>query len=322
MYRISPSRWKFRIDMQKPTSFRLFLAVVFVGSTSFDAGLASEHGRMRRTASDADSNKCSEVQSPVPPEISKNFKVNTTFYQKYITVYGIPTLSSGAVDDRALQRACYTVRFLLAGSEKLREGMRSEKARVSVLGSKETILKLPEFHIYNRIPWLASAWASIRGVGGTIKRPVTVVAQENLLSEASDGYHRNQDIAVHELAHAMHRIACKVKFPLFDKNLLKTYKNARKARLWDNTYAGKNHKEYFAMGMQSYLNQQYDGPRGGDGVYNNINNRTELMQYDRPLYDIIKKLLPCPNTFIPKSTDIDQSRGASEELVMDCDTAA
>ena len=45
----------------------------------------------------------------------------TDFYQKFTHAYGIPILGSAEVSDDTLMRACYTVRFMLADREDLRE---------------------------------------------------------------------------------------------------------------------------------------------------------------------------------------------------------
>ena len=45
----------------------------------------------------------------------------TDFYQKFTHAYGILILGSAEVSDDTLMRACYTVRFMLADREDLRE---------------------------------------------------------------------------------------------------------------------------------------------------------------------------------------------------------
>ena len=71
---------------------------------------------------------CETITSPVPDHIKESHELNefhpdnpTDFYQKFTHAYGIPILGSAEVSDDTLMRACYTVRFMLADREDLRE---------------------------------------------------------------------------------------------------------------------------------------------------------------------------------------------------------
>lgn len=283
-----------------------------------DGRLTSDGLRFRRFVSTLggalENINCSAVISPVPRDVVSRYRLRETFYKKYISVYGIPIMGSDLVDDRALQRACYTVRFMLAGSEILRQEMRTNKARVAIIAPTEKLYTVPEYSRLSR----RAAWRNRRGVGGTFRTRITVGAQENLLCEKGDAYGPNADILIHELAHMIHLVACYTGYPYFNQRLMLAYNNAMKNKLWQNTYSAMNHKEYFAMGVQSYLNQQSEGPVGGNHVYNNINTRAELMNYDKDLYDLIREVITCDNDYIPRCTDVDQIRSPPQVLTMDC----
>ena len=48
------------------------------------------------------------------------------------------------------------------------------------------------------------------------------------------------------------------------------------AGLWKGKYAGVNHHEYFAEGVQSW----FDNNRENDHDHNHVNTREELLEYD------------------------------------------
>ena len=74
------------------------------------------------------------------------------FYEKYTSVYGIPIVSSGSVDDEALMRGCKTVHSMLADRRDIRLAFSKRfKARVAVLGKNEAFTDIPEYnHLGNR----------------------------------------------------------------------------------------------------------------------------------------------------------------------------
>jgi hypothetical protein len=78
--------------------------------------------------------------------------------------------------------------------------------------------------------------------------------------------------------------------PSFLKELTTLYKDARKRGLWENTYAGTNHAEYWAEGLTDYWDCNREGKEGRfDGVHNHVNTREELKEYDPDLYQFIEE---------------------------------
>jgi uncharacterized protein (DUF885 family) len=120
-----------------------------------------------------------------------------------------------------------------------------------------------------------------RGLGGR----VTSCGEENLLNLKGDRY-RNENILIHEFAHAIHEIGLRRVHPKFDERLRETYQKAKDKGLWQKTYALTNHKEYWAEGVQSYFD--CNAPAGG--VHNEVNTREKLEKYDPDLFQLIDEV--------------------------------
>ena len=88
-------------------------------------------------------NRCNDVTAL--PETSK-FNEDG-FYEKYTSVYGIPIVSSGSVDNEALMRGCRTVHSMLADRKDVRLAFSHRfNARVVVLGKDEVFTDIPEYN--------------------------------------------------------------------------------------------------------------------------------------------------------------------------------
>ena len=76
----------------------------------------------------------------------------------------------------------------------------------------------------------------------------------------------------------------------FTLRLERTYSQALAAGLWKGTFAATEPGQYFAEGIQSWLdaNAQALPP---DGVHNDINTRAELKVYDPALATLIAEYL-------------------------------
>ena len=72
----------------------------------------------------------------------------------------------------------------------------------------------------------------------------------------------------------------------FDPRLQATCQAAMKAGLWKGKYAGVNHHEYFAEGVQSW----FDNNRENDHDHNHVNTRAELIGYDPGLAAICREV--------------------------------
>ena len=81
-------------------------------------------------------------------------------------------------------------------------------------------------------------------MGGTNLRPVSVAAEENALCSHWDAY-RNEDILLHEYAHAFHTMGALAGVKGFPDKLIELYEEALRQGLWEQTYARVDHYEYF-----------------------------------------------------------------------------
>ena len=69
------------------------------------------------------------------------------FYRKYAHAYGVPIISSNNVDNRAILRACYVVRFALADRKDIRDWLHDRYGRAGVIAEHERTTDIPE-HSY------------------------------------------------------------------------------------------------------------------------------------------------------------------------------
>ena len=211
------------------------------------------------------------------------------FYRKYIDADGIPVISSDKVPDEALFRVRTMAQAMLKKNAAVRTKMISYHARIGIMGKDEVTTDIPEHAFLASDPntdWDKRA----RGLGGTVAVPISTCAEENVLCYTVDPY-RNEDIFVHEFAHAIHLMGIRYVDTDFDTDLKIAFDQAKAAGKWVRTYAGPNTEEYWAEGVQSWFNcaAQADPP---NGVYNHVNTRAELMSYDRGLYDLLQIWLP------------------------------
>jgi alpha-glucosidase len=172
--------------------------------------------------------------------------------------------------------ARYLIRQMLAERPDVLAEMVRRGARFVVMAPTEMTTDVPEQR--NMTPkdyWDKRA----RGLGGRI----TSCGEENLLNLKGDRY-RNENILVHEFAHAIHRFGLARWNPKFDARLKALYARALEKGLWKDTYAATDHSEYWAEGVQSYFDCNAP-PR--KGVHNDVNTREKLAKYDPDLFELI-----------------------------------
>ncbi|XP_071964521.1 uncharacterized protein [Antedon mediterranea] len=250
---------------------------------------------------------------PIPDSLRQEFSLDS-FYYNYTYAYGIPILSSEAVSEAAMLRACYIVRFMLADRQDVRNALHNNCARYSIIGLEELTNEIPEYSYLDD-----DQNDRARGFGGTLNNPVSTVAEENLLCfpRGQDRWYK-EDIGVHEFAHAIHIIGMNTLDSDFNNRLKVTYNEAIAAGLWESTYAATNRREYFAEGVQKFFNVDVVQEHT-DGVHNNISNRQELFDYDPGLYDLALETFPCANIFVSRCEE--QSLIETQLLMMDCNKA-
>ena len=226
-----------------------------------------------------DEDRSSCVVTTLPIEL--NFD---PFYGKYCSAGGISIVASEEVDDLALQQAYYIVNNMLAPIPDVRDQLVADGHYIGIIGKDQEQTTLPEYAHMDSTYWDARA----RGLGAGPGILITSCGEENLLCLVRDRY-TGENILVHEFAHTIHLSGQGLSYNVFNSHLSQLYYKARKAGLWENTYAMTNNYEYWAEGVQGYFNTNLSS-YFPDGVHNKIDTREELAEYDPKLYEFIAEL--------------------------------
>jgi hypothetical protein len=204
------------------------------------------------------------------------------FYKKHVSANGFPVMSSEKVSDFALLEAAYLINQMLYGRDDIRDAMIENKVRFVVMACNEFTTAVPEHSTLKP----ANFWDKrARGLGASRTRPVVSCGEENLLGYPGDPYFE-ENILIHEFAHAVHHMGMRTVEPTFDKRLRQAYEAAMEAGLWKGTYAAVNHSEYFAEGVQSW----FDCNRENDAQHNHVSTRELVKEYDPPLAALIEEV--------------------------------
>lgn len=216
-----------------------------------------------------------------------------SFYTQRIDAGGFPIVASSTVNPYALREAKYLVDMMLAKRSDVRKAMIDSGSRLCILAYNEFTTDQPEWaRILTEPPAQFKGMSGrdywdrrARGMGGSLTDPFCSCAEENLLAYDGDPY-STENILIHELAHNIHLRGMVNVDPTFDQRLEETYKAAMAKGLWKGKYAGTNHHEYFAEGVQSW----FDNNREPDHDHNHVNTREELLEYDPALAAICKEV--------------------------------
>lgn len=221
------------------------------------------------------------VVTAPPAELGLN-----PFYTKYIDANGIPVVSSGLVPDQALIKVMVTANRMLEKIPEVRNKMIQFHARIGIMSKDEVTTDIPE-HAYLANDTITNWDTRARGLGGTVSVPITTCAEENVLCYQSDWY-SEEDIFIHEFAHAIHLMGIQYVEPDFNNRLNQALFNAKAEGKWVNTYAVTNNQEYWSEGVQCWFNVNNESASGlPDGIHNHVNTREELKEYDLQLYELI-----------------------------------
>lgn len=215
------------------------------------------------------------------------------FYTQRIEAHGYPIVASAKVNRYALKEAAYLVDLMLAKRPDVRNAMIQSGSRLCILAHNEFTTDLPDFawlarKSHSDFPGLSGRdyWdARARGLGGSETDPLCACAEENLLGYPGDPF-STECILIHEFAHNIHLRGLMNVDPTFDARLRAAYAAAMKAGLWKGKYAGVNHHEYFAEGVQSW----FDNNRENDHDHNHVDTRAELEAYDPALAAICREV--------------------------------
>ena len=209
--------------------------------------------------------------TPPPEETVRRLQLDP-FYKKHVSVSGFSIVSSEKVPDAALLEAAWIVRHELEGRDDILRAMSANRVRLAIMAHDEFTTQVPE----HRTMTPGKYWDKrARGLGATAERPAVSCGAENLLCYPGDPYHE-ENILVHEFAHAIHQMGLSSVDPTFDQRLQDAYKAALAEGLWKNTYAATNRSEYWAEVTQSW----FDTNRANDNQHNDISTREKLKAYD------------------------------------------
>jgi cyclophilin family peptidyl-prolyl cis-trans isomerase len=218
---------------------------------------------------------------PIPADLRDRLRL-ADFYQKHCAGSDIPVVGSGHVRDHALAEAGWIVRQMLAGRGDLIQAMNDQKVRVVVMAASESTTDVPEHaNLRPKTYWDRRA----RGLGATPSNPTVSCGEENLLGFPRDPY-PNENIFVHEFAHAIHGTGLNRVDKTFDARLRAAFEDAKVKKRWANTYAGTNRSEYWAEGVQCW----FDDNAPPDALHNRVRTRKQLMEHDPGLAALCKEV--------------------------------
>jgi len=225
-------------------------------------------------------------------------------YAKAIDVRGFRIAGSASVADSALFQAGLTIDLMTMKRRDLLDDLARENQYMVILAPDETIDLLPDYWILRFVPvefgvWLTGRdYRNTRGFSGTsiLGWFPQVCDQANILCQ-SGNTHFGQNICLHESAHTL-TLARSSKIRAYSGGNLyqairrQYQKSVVEEGLWPNTYAATTPNEYFAQAAQAYFDTGRNGPVAGDGVYNHIDTRAELEEYDPDHFAIHDELWP------------------------------
>jgi cyclophilin family peptidyl-prolyl cis-trans isomerase len=211
---------------------------------------------------------------PVSDDLRAEFEM-APFYQKSVMLGSFPVVGSAQVSDAALLEAGWIVEKMLGDRNDILDAMADQKVRLVVMAWNEFTTDVPEHaHLEPAVFWDRRA----RGLGSTPEAPAVSCAEENLLAYPGDPYEQ-ENILIHEFAHAMHEMGLNRVDPTFEARLREAWEGAKEQGLWRGTYAITNPAEYWAEAVQSW----FDDNRENDALHNRVNTRAELEEYDPTL---------------------------------------
>ncbi|MFB8026697.1 hypothetical protein ACFQ6U_22645 [Streptomyces sp. NPDC056465] len=251
-----------------------------------------------RTAAHRTVGAAAAVQSPVPQSVVDRYRLDTRWYAKYVqgptdvnTGASVAVLGSARISDATLLKAARQLEALTRTWPYYPVGELSRRnVRVVLTARGERMSSIPEVQAVWGTQLDDRYWG---GMGASDSLPLSVGTEANL----TDGQGR-ENVFVHEFGHSVADMSLRHIDPAYTRDLENAYNQARASGRWNNTYAATNTSEYWAEGVQSYFDVNYEGRPGGDGVHNEINTRGELQRYDRPLFDLLQRVyqgVPLPS---------------------------
>ena len=211
------------------------------------------------------------------------------FYQQYCDANGIPILASTQVNPDALRIAQTRLNILTQNlPPKVMQAMIDSQTRIAIIGKNEVVTDIPEKSDLNKV-FKGRDWNRYRGVGPSMKRPVAITGEENILCLTGNQL-PGSDTFIHEFGHTLHRMGLNNAEPKFQKELDRAFRQAvLKNKLWENAYASTNSAEYWAEGVRIWFNAHYTT---NSRHKNYIKTKAQLRTYDPTLYNLVARYMP------------------------------
>ena len=223
------------------------------------------------------------IPEPVPPSVAVRTTFNLDpFYKQWVDVEGFPIVASAKVNPYALKEAAWLIRQMIGHRQDILQALAKNNVRFAVMAYNELTTQIPEHSdLQPDYYWDRRA----RGLGPTPVRPAVSCGEENLLNYPGDPYW-NENILVHEFAHAIHLMGLNTVDPSFDSQLKNAFDAAVRRGLWAGTYAMTDKEEYWAEGTQSW----FDTNRANDDLHNHVDTRDKLKEYDPALAELLTEV--------------------------------
>ena len=226
---------------------------------------------------------------PVPASLRRAPYNLDEFYQQYCDANGIPILASTQVNPDALRIAKTRIGILTQKlPPKVMQAIIDSHTRIAIMGKNERVTDFPEKSDLLQA-YSGRDWNKYRGLGPTMKRPVALTGEENILC-LNGNQLPGSDTFIHEFGHTIHRMGLNNAEPKFQKELDRAFRQAvLKQKLWENSYASTNSAEYWAEGVRIWFNAHYTQ---NSRHKNFINTKARLRSYDPVLYGLVARYMP------------------------------
>ena len=200
------------------------------------------------------------------------------FYTKHIDA-GLPVVGSSEVSDEALRRVGLVLEQMTANRPDIIPVLAQNRVRAVVYAVTESMVDLPE--VTQSMLDNTGFGPLVAGLGPSDGFPVVVLQEANLLCWPLP----TSSVAVHEFGHAVDYALKLLGDHDFQRRHDAAYASAMAAGLWEGTYGATNAAEYWAEGVQRFMNVEKEGFRTW------VNTRDELQYYDPVLYELILDVL-------------------------------
>ncbi len=213
---------------------------------------------------------CTVIAPPAEVNLS-------SYYKKYLNCSGIPVIGSAAIDDEALIETDNMIKFMLRGKDNI-------KNKMIETGSYFAITPTLGLGLMDA-PELAGSPYINAYVGGIVlpDKHIGVASMDNILCQGDPNNN-----SLHEFVHLMHLDGFRHAYPNFESEAKAAFSKSKNKGLWANTHLSRDFLEYIAAGVTIWYGvSKQSSPAAGDGAFNNIVKRSELLAYDPDLYNFI-----------------------------------